>query len=133
MPPRSNPTIDLLLAQAQRKMTELKELQFFGGDSLNLRRWSQQITVAGDSTPHCWRLRITPEDAETMMPFEVGIKPHTADYTQVIGGQVESVHRTDDIFEYLIIAGVNYGGVPRGFKLQVEYSGIATFNLVQIG
>lgn len=132
MPPRANPTIDLMIAQAKRKLTEIKELQFFGGDSLNLKRWSQIVNVPPDGVSHCWRLRITPADPQTMMPFSVQIRPHTADYTKVIGAYSEAVHRDDDIFEYLILPVTN-SGETRSFKLQVEYSGAASFSLVQIG
>lgn len=133
MPPRSNPSLDLMVSQAERKLTELKETQFFGGDALNLKRWSQVIMVNGDNVAHCWRLRITPTDPETMMPLSVITKPHTDDYTLVTGASIESVHRDDDIFEYLVIPPVNFSGPARGFKLQVEYSGVATFSLAQIG
>lgn len=132
MPPRANPTIDLMISQAKRKLTEIKELQYFGGDSLNLKRWSQIVNVAGDSVQHCWRLRITPTDPETMMPLSVQVKPHTADYMQVISAYIEAVHRDDDIFEYLIIPPYANTGATRSFKLQVEYSGAASFSLVQI-
>ena len=132
MPPRANPSIDLLASQIKRKLTEIKELQFFGGDSLNLKRWSQIVNVPPDGVNHCWRLRITPADPQTMMPFSVQIRPHTSDYTKVIGGYSEAVHRDDDIFEYLILPVTN-SGETRSFKLQVEYSGAASFSLVQIG
>lgn len=131
MPPRANPSIVLMIAQAQRKMREFKELQFFGGDSLNMKRWSQVISVAGDNVPHCWRLVITPADPTTMMPFSVMNKPDKA--TNTTGGQVEPVHRTDGNYEYLMIPVTNFGGVTRTFKLEVEYTGVATFSLTQIG
>lgn len=131
MPPRANNDITMMVAQAQQKMRELKELQFFGGDSLNLKRWSQNITVPSDSTMHCWRLVITPDDPATMMPFSAVMRPANA--TSNISGQIEPVHRSDTSFEYLFIVNAVFGGTAPVAKLTVEYSGSATFSITQIG
>jgi hypothetical protein len=130
MPPRRNPTMDMLIAQAQQKMRELKELQFFGGDALNLGRWSTTINVPGDGTKHCWRVVVTPDDVKTTLPFMAELKPATA--TSYQGGQVEAVHRTDGNFEYLIIAD-NFAAEARPMKITIEYTGKATFSITQIG
>jgi hypothetical protein len=131
MPPRANNSITMMVAQAQQKMRELKELQFFGGDSLNLRRWTQNVTIPTDSVMHCWQVIIIPDDPTTMMPFSAIMKPANA--TSFIGGQVEAVHRTDGSFEYLFIFNAEFGGTPPIAKLVIEYSGTATFNVTQIG
>ena len=130
MPPRGNTSIDMMIAQALEKMRELKQLQFFGGDALQLGRWTQVINVPGDSTTHCWRVLVTPDDPKTTLPFMAELKPATA--TSYQGGQVEPVHRTDGKFEYLIIAQ-NYDTAARPMRITVEYTGKATFSLTQIG
>ena len=131
MPPRANNDITMMVAQAQQKMRELKELQFFGGDSLNLRRWTQNVSLPLDGVMHCWRVVITPDDPATMMPFSAIMKP--ADATSFISGQVEPVHRTDDAFEYLFIFNAEFAGPAQTAKMLIEYSGKATFNVAQIG
>ncbi len=131
MPPRANPSITLMVSQAQQKMRELKELQFFGGDSLNLKRWTQVITIPADSTMHCWRVVMIPDDVTTTMPFEVVARPNNA--TSFTSGQIEAVHRTDGNFEYLVIFNAVFGGTPPQSKLTIEYSGKATFSITQIG
>lgn len=131
MPPRRSSSADMLIAQAQEKLRELKELQFFGGDALNLKRWSQVIDVPPDGTTHCWRVVMTPEDTETTMPFNAILRPATA--TSYMTGQVEAVHRTDGAFEYLIIGEQNYDVVTRSTKVTIEYTGKASFSITQIG
>lgn len=131
MPPRANNSITMMVAQAQQKMRELKELQFFGGDSLNLRRWTQTVSLPLDGVMHCWRVVITPDDPATMMPFSATMKPANA--TSFISGQIEAVHRTDDAFEYLFIFNGEYAGPAQLAKMTIEYSGKATFNVTQIG
>jgi len=131
MPPRANNSITMMVAQAQQKMRELKELQFFGGDSLTLRRWSQDAILPLDGVSHCWRVVITPDDPATMMPFSAIMKPANA--TSFISGQVEAVHRTDDAFEYLFIFNAEYAGPVQTARMIIEYSGKATFSVTQIG
>lgn len=132
MPPRANPTITMMVAQAQQKLTELKELQFFGGDSLNLSRFSQTVSVAADVTMHCWRVVMTPDDPDTTMPFDAVMKPADALSSQ-IGGTIERVHRTDGAYEFLFITNAIFGGSPQNMKMRIEYSGKATFAVTQIG
>lgn len=131
MRPQSKTGVDMLIAQAQEKLRELKELQFFGGDALNLKRWTQTLSIAPDGAKHCWRIVMTPEDIEKSMPFEVVIKPGTA--TAYTYGNVEAVHRTDSKYEYLIITGENYDAVAKPLKATIEYTGKATFTITQIG
>lgn len=131
MPPRANNGVDMLLAQAQEKLRELKELQFFGGDALNLKRWVHVINIPADAARHCYQIVITPQEFEHFMPFEAIIKPGNA--TTYPYGQVEAVHRTDGKYEYLIITGENYdpGTIP--LKVTIEYTGVAAFSITQIG
>lgn len=131
MPPRANPSITLMINQAQQKMRELKELQFFGGDALNLKRYKQLINVPADAAPHCWRIVMTPDDPTTTMPLAARQRP--ADPDSYAGGQIEPVHRTDGAFEYLMIPNPNFSGSVRSFYFIIEYSGSATFTINQIG
>lgn len=131
MPPRANPSITLMVSQAQQKMRELKELQFFGGDSLNLKRYSTTITIPSDSTAHCWRIVMAPDDPNTTMPLDVISKPANA--TSFTNVTIERVHRSDDSFEFLAIANPAYGGTPPQVKVVIEYAGKATFSINQIG
>lgn len=120
----------MMIAQALQKKRELKELQFFGGDALNLGRWSTVINVPNDMARHCWRIIVTPDDPKYTLPFMAEIKPATA--TSYQGGQVEAVRRTDGKYEYLIIAE-NYAETARPMRVTIEYSGKATFSITQIG
>lgn len=130
MPPRAKNSVDMMIAQAQEKMRELKELQFFGGDALNLKRWSQVINIPPDAAAHCYRVVMTPDDPETTMPFNAVLRPASA--TSYMTGQIEAVHRTDGAFEYLLILEVNYDTVSRPTKATIEYTGKATFNITQL-
>lgn len=131
MPPRRPNKIDMIVAQAQEKLRELKELQFFGGDALNLSRWTYTIQIPDDAAKHCYRIVITPEDTEKFMPFAAGLKPGSA--TAYTYGQVEPVHRTDGNFEYLIITGEEYDGGTQPLVVTIEYTGKASFSITQIG
>ncbi len=130
MPPRGNSSIEMMISQALEKMRELKQLQFFGGDALQLGRWTQVVNVPGDSTKHCWRVIVVPEDVKTTLPFMAELKPGSA--TSYQGGQVEQVHRDDGSFEYLVIAQ-NFDTAARPMRITIEYTGKATFSLTQIG
>lgn len=118
----------MLISQALQKKRELKEMQFFGGDALNLGRWSTTLSVP-NSGKHCWRIIITPDDPKYMLPFMAQTKPATATSYQT--AEVEAVHRTDGKFEYLIIAE-NYDTVARTVRVTIEYSGKATFTITKI-
>ena len=131
MQPRGSNNITMMIAQAQEKLRELKELQFFGGDALNLKRWTQTLNIPNDGVKHCWRVVMTPEDPEKSMPFEVVLRPGTA--TAYTYGQAEAVHRTDGSYEYLIITGENYDGITKPLKATIEYTGKASFSITQIG
>lgn len=132
MPPRANNDITMMVAQAQQKMRELKELQFFGGDSLNLKRWAHTQSIPLDSVMHCWRVVIVPDDPATTMPFSAQIKP--ADAISFVSGQVEPVHRTDGSYEYLFIINAEYpDGPAQTARFVIEYSGTATINISMIG
>lgn len=130
MPPRRNTTIDMLIAQALEKKRELKELQFFGGDALNLGRWAQIINVPNDGVRHCWRVIVTPTDPKTTLPFMAEAKSATA--TSLLSGQVEAVHRTDGKYEYLIVVQHN-AETPLPLRVTIEYTGTATFSITQLG
>lgn len=130
MQPRGNTSIDMMIAQALEKKRELKELQFFGGDALNLGRWTTVIDVPNDGAKHCWRVVVTPGDPKTTLPFMAELKPATA--TSYQNGQVEAVHRTDGNFEYLIVAD-NFAEVARPMRITIEYTGQAEFSITQIG
>ena len=121
----------MIVAQAQEKLRELKELQFFGGDALNLSRWTYTVHIPADAAKHCYRIVITPDDPEKFMPFNAVTKPGGPGiYT---GGQVEAVHRTDGNFEYLLITSEEYDGGTQPLVVTIEYTGKATFNITQIG
>lgn len=131
MQPRANNSITMMIAQAQEKLRELKELQFFGGDALNLKRWTYTVNIPTDAAKHCWRIVMTPDDPETTMPFEAVLRP--GDATSYAYGQAEAVHRTDGAYEYLIISGENYEVATKPLKISIEYTGTATFSITQIG
>lgn len=132
MQPRAPNGIDMMIAQAKRKLQELKELQFFGGDSLNLKRWSHDQSIPLDFTKHCWQVVMTPANPTTSMPFSAEIKPATS--SSYINGQIESVHRTDDKYEWLFIMGEEFPDGPAQIaRFVIEYSGVAEFTITQLG
>ena len=131
MQPRANNAITMIVAQAIEKMRELKELQFFGGDSLTLKRYTYNISVPPDATDHCWRIVMVPTDPETTMPFEAVTKPATS--TGNGNASVEAVARSDSSFEYLVMPNANYGETANLITFNIEYTGNATFTATQIG
>lgn len=132
MPPRTNPSIAMLIAQAQERMRESKELQFFGGDALNLKRWKQTVSIPLDSTVHCWRVVLVPENTETTMPFNADFRP--GDANTYPSGTIEAVHRTDGAFEYLFIMNPEFSDQPaQNVIFFIEYTGTATVTITQIG
>lgn len=132
MPPRKNNSITMMIAQAQEKLREIKELQFFGGDALNLKRYSHTFVVPVNANPYaCFRIVMTPSEPGHTMPIDVGRKPANA-ATRIYSGKVERVPRTDGKFEYLIMFDQQFAGETSTMEFYVIYSGAATFELIQV-
>lgn len=130
MQPRQPTQITVLVAQAQEKMRELKELQFFGGDALQLKRFKQTVTIPDDFDDHCWSVVITPDNPATCMPFSARTRPSNP--TSYAQAQIEPVPRTDGAFQYYFLAS---GGidVTRDLDIIIEYAGEANITVTQLG
>lgn len=128
---RTKNVLDMLLAQARRKLDEIKELQFFGGDALNLKRKTIDITIPADMRAHCWRIVMTPENRATTMPISIVVKSRRSDQTRTYS-TVERVKRSDGNFEYLVMYIENFIGTPWQDVVAITYSGKANFMVTQI-
>lgn len=128
---RTKNVLDMLLAQARRKLDEIKELQFFGGDALNLKRKTIDITVPADSRAHCWRIVMHPENRNTTMPIGIIVKPRVASQYRTYS-ITERVKRADGNFEYLVMYPENYTGETWLDAVEVTYSGKANFTVTQV-
>ena len=130
MDPRKPNSITMMIAQARRKLDEAKELQFFGGDALNLKRFTHTFTVPSTANPYeCFSIVLTPTEPEYTMPIDVGIKPATA--TSYGAGKIERVPRTDGKFEYIIMFD-NWFSEDKLVEFYVVYSGAANVAVTRL-
>lgn len=129
---RTKNVLDMLLSQAKQKLEEIKQLQFFGGDALNLKRYVVDIVIPPDARTHCWRVLMTPENKDTTMPIGVIVKPGKPNQLRT-DAYVEPVKRSDGNFEYLFISNSNYDTVAAVDIIVITYSGKANFTINQIG
>lgn len=121
----------MMIAEAMKKLEEIKGIQFFGGDALNLKEYETTFTVgANDYAMHCWRIVMTPTRPNYTMPVDVRTLAGNA--TSFSNAQIERVWRTDGAFEFLVMTDANYGSNPIVSALRITYSGAATFTITQI-
>lgn len=124
-------SLPALITKAERALAEIKQLQLFGGDSLNLQRWTANLTINPDFRCHCWRIVMTPIDKDFTLPISIIAKPTTtAQYRSF--SQIERVRRTDGNFEFLVFFPENWGNTPNVEMVAITYSGKATFTLTQV-
>lgn len=128
---RQKNVLDMLISQARRKLDELKQLQFFGGDALNLKRATFDITIPSDQRAHCWRVTMTPINTDTTMPISAIVKPSTTNQFRSFG-LIERVKRNDGVFEFLIMYQENYSTEPWQDMFVVTFSGKADFSITQL-
>lgn len=128
---RQKNVLDMLISQARRKLDELKQLQFFGGDALNLKRATFNITIPSDQRAHCWRVTMTPINTDTTMPISAIVKPSTTNQFRSFG-LIERVKRSDGVFEFLIMYSENYNTEPWQDMFVVTFSGKADFSITQL-
>lgn len=123
--------ITMMIASAMEKLEEIKGIQFFGGDALNLKEYETTFTVAGnDFNMHCWRIVMTPTRPNYTMPVDVRTLAGNA--TSFSNAQIERVWRTDGAFEFLVMTNSNFGADPIVSAVRITYSGAATFTITQI-
>lgn len=130
MPPRQNNQITMMIAQARQKLNEIKGVQYFGGDALNLSKFEQTFTQAGGAGPKCWRITMTPTRPGYTIPIDATTKP--AAENSFSWGSIERVPTTDGTFQYLLYFDTNYGTDPNTCLFTVTYSGAATFDVTVI-
>lgn len=129
---RTKNVLDMLLAQAKQKLEEIKQLQFFGGDALNLKRYVVDIIIPADARTHCWRIVMMPENKDTTMPIGVIVKPGKPTQSKIYT-EIERVKRDDGNFEYLLISNENYDTDAVVDTIAITYSGKANFTINRIG
>lgn len=131
MQPRSANTITEIVANAQQKLREIKEVQLFGGDALNLKEFRQIFTMPGGITKdYCWRVVMTPTEPEFTMPIDTVTKPNAPNQFGYM--KVERVPTTDGTFEWLVF-GQQFDFDPNQDTLfRVTYSGAATFQVTNL-
>lgn len=123
--------IDLMIAQARQKLNEIKQLQYFGGDSLNLKQHSQIFTIpANDTNYHCWSIVMTPTAVGFTIPIDIKAIPANA--TSNLRPMLERVQRTDGNFEVLVIFDQSLYNTAQSSEVLFTYSGAATFTVTQI-
>lgn len=128
---RQKNVLDMLISQARRKLDELKQLQFFGGDALNLKRAAFDIVIPNDQRAHCWRATMTPVNMTTTMPISAIVKPSTTSQFRSFG-LIERVKRNDGVFEFLIMYPENYNTESWRDTFVVTFSGKAGFSIMQL-
>mgnify|MGYP000930600084 CR=1 FL=1 len=128
---RTKNVLDMLLAQAKQKLEEIKQLQFFGGDALNLKRYVVDIVIPPDIRTHCWRIVMMPENKDTTMPIGVIVKPGKPIQSRIYI-DIERVRRDDGNFEYLFISDKNYDTDAAIYTIAITYSGKADFAITQL-
>lgn len=129
---RTKNVLDMLLAQAKQKLEEIKQLQFFGGDALSLKRYVVDIVIPPDARTHCWRIVMMPENKDTTMPIGVIVKPGKPIQSRIYT-EIERVKRSDGNFEYLFISNSNYDTTAAVDTIAITYSGKANFTINRIG
>ena len=119
--------IDTMIAQARRKLNEVKELQFFGGDALNLKQYSANFDIPSGSNPRLYQIILTPTNPGFTMPLDV--RYAMRDETTFLRPFIERVHRTDGKFEVLVMFDQSWYDTTQRTQLIIIYSGAATFEL----
>lgn len=132
MPPRSTNHITVMIAQARQKLEEIKGVQIFGGDALNLKRFEQVFTMPGGVTnDYCWRVVMTPTEPDFTMPIDTITKPAAPGQFGYM--KVERVPTTNGTFEWLVFGSQFDFDTLQQTLFAVTYSGAATFNVTQLG
>ena len=119
--------IDTMIAQARRKLNEVKELQFFGGDALNLKQYSANFDIPSGSNPRLYQIIMTPTNPGFTMPLDV--RYNIRDETTFLYPFIERVQRTDGKFEVLVMFDQNWYDTTQRTQVKIIYSGAATFEL----
>ncbi len=126
MEPRESSDLTKMVSEAERKLEEIKQAQFFGGDALILKRYEYEMVIPGsDTIDRCWKFVMTPTDETKTMPIDVGVKP--ADATTTAFAKIERVPRTDGKFEYLVMFLATFLTPIQKTDFYITYSGDATF------
>lgn len=121
--------IDMMIAQARRALDELKGLQVFGGDALNLSEYTHLFTILPNAPAQAWRVVMTPINPEFTMPLEVKGLPYEMSRVRPI---IERVYRNDGNFEVLVIFEQNIEAETHQAQLFITYSGKATFAVEKV-
>lgn len=117
--------IDMMIAQARRKLNEVKELQFFGGDALNLKQYTVNIDIPPSSSARLYQILMTPTNSGYTMPLDVRYTMRNS--TSYLRPFLERVQRNDGKFEVLAMFDQNWYDTTQRTQVIIIYSGAATF------
>lgn len=135
MPPRADNTITKMIAEAQDKLAEIKGIQYFGGDALNLSQFQQSFVgppPPSGTKDYGWLITMTPDTelVDYTMPLDTQLKPDS-EYQNA--GNVERVPTTDGTFQWLVYVTNYSGDFPNvSTQLTIIYSGQASFSVQQL-
>ena len=134
MATRDDNTITKMIADAQAKLEEIKGVQYFGGDSLNLGQFQQVFEAPpppSGSKAYAWLITMYPTLADYTMPLDTQVRPGRADSFGT--GSVERVPTTDQTYQWLVYASNFSGDFPTVYtELTIIYSGQADFLVTQL-
>ena len=89
-----------MVVDARRDLEELKTLQIFGSDSMNINSWSQDVTMG--TTAVSYTLTLTPDNADLgVLPLAVNIQLSSTSW----GYEPYQVIRTDGTFQWTFTLG----------------------------
>lgn len=126
MDARNTSNIAAMVAQAQQKLEEIKGLQLFGGDALNLSKFEHTFNLPGGVTKdYCFRVVMTPTKPGYTMPIDTSTKPAAAGQFGYMN--VERVPKTDGTFEWLVYGSQFDFDPAQSTLFTITYSGAATF------
>ena len=126
---RKTNALPYLVSQCRQKLDELKELQQFGSDALNLQEYETTLTIPANTYDEkVWLLKMTTTRPKFTMPLDLSIRP--ADSTTLTDqGTNEPIRISDTEWGWYIFIDKSFYNNANTYKLSVIYSGKATFSV----
>ena len=126
---RKTDSLPYLVDQCERKLEELKGIQQFGGDALNLQEYENTLTIPANTFDEkVWLLRMTATSPKFTMPLDFSIRPANST-TLLDEGITEPIRISDTEWGWYIFIDKTFYDNVNTYKLNVIYSGKATFAL----
>ena len=129
---RKNLNIDYLVSDLQAQIREMKEVQFFGSDSLKLIEYKETFSIpSGDLNGKMFKITMAPEKPEATMPFSCEILPASQN-TQLNANASLDYSKSGDDFIFYATLRPNYSEISNSCVLKIVYCGKATFTVEEI-